>query len=260
MKLNFLRKLRLLDYLIVVVVILAGIILFKFFNPEEKWITATVSANNMPFFQANAFHVGDVEKDPSGKKIAEILSVQTYHTPQNLVANKDIFVDVKLLAKISPRNKELQYKNKIIKIGSPIEFLFTSGFLAGKIADLEGNSKQGELKTKVITLRLYDQWPWFGEAIKIGTGEIGGNGEKISEVIAKEVKPAEMTTTTAEGQTLLQTNPRKVEITIRMRVKVLEINGELIFRKDKAIIIGDTMSFDVGDTRISDAFIEKIEQ
>lgn len=259
MKLNFFRKLRLLDYLIIITVILAGIILFKFFNPEEKWITATISANNIPLFQATSFHVGDFEKDPNGKKIAEILSVQAYHTPQNLVANKDIFVTVKLLARINPRNKELQYKNKIIKIGSPIEFMFTSGFLWGKIADLEGSNLQGQLKTKIITLRLYDQWPWFADAIKIGTGEIGENGEKISEVILKEVKPAEMTTTTAEGQTLLQTNPRKVEITIKMRVKVLEINGQFIFRKDKTVIIGETMSFDAGDTRIDGAFIEKIE-
>lgn len=259
MRLNFLRKLRLLDYLIIIVVALAGIVLFKFFNPEEKWITATISTNNVPFFQASALHIGDFEKDPTGKKIAEVLSVQAYTTPQNLTATKDIFTNVKLLARINPRNKELQYKNKIIKIGSPIEFLFTFGLLSGKIADLEGNNQQSHLETRILTLRLYSQWPWFADAIKIGEGEVGENGKKISEIISKDIKPAEVTTTTAGGQTLLQTDPRKVDVVVKMKVKILKTNQEYIFRKDKAIIIGEAMSFDAGDTRISDAFIEKVE-
>lgn len=253
------KKLKIIDYLIIIAVILAGIIFFKFLNPEEKWVTATISANNLPYFQANALHVGDFEKDPNGKKIAEITSVQVYNTPQTLVANKDIFLKIKLLVRISPRSKELQYKNKVIKIGSPIEFMFTSGYIPGKIADLGTDNQQRKLKTKIVSLRLYNQWPWFGDAIKIGEGEIGENGERISEIISKEIKPAEITTTTSEGQTLLQTDPRKVEIAIKMKMKVLETNGELIFRKDKTIIIGETMSFDAGDTRIDDAFIEKID-
>lgn len=259
MRLNFLHKLRLLDYLIIIVVVLAGIVLFKFFNPEEKWITATISTNNVPFFQVTALHARDFEKDPTGKKIAEVLSVQAYTTPQNLAATKDIFTNVKLLARINPRNKELQYKNKIIKIGSPIEFLFTNGLLSGKIADLEGKNQQNQLETRILTLRLYNQWPWFADAIKIGEGEVGENGKKISEIISKDIKPAEVTTTTAGGQTLLQTDPRKVDVVVKMKVKILKTNQEYIFRKDKAIIIGETMSFDAGDTRISDAFIEKVE-
>lgn len=260
-KLNFFHKLRILDYLILAIIILAGIILFRFINPEEKWITATISTTNIPLFQANALHVGDIEKDPNGKKIAEILDIQIFDatTPNSASSNKDVFVDVLLLARISPRSKEFQYKNKAIKIGTPIDLLFTSGFLSGKIADLEGDSQQKQLKIKIVTLQMYDQWPWLGEAIKIGEGTVEKNGEKISEIIEKVVRPAEVTTTTAEGQTLLQIDPRKVDIAIRMRVKVLEINDELIFRKDKAITIGETMSFDAGNTKIENAFIEKIE-
>lgn len=255
----FVKKLKTLDYLIIVAVILAGIILFKFFNPEEQWTTATVSANGVPFFQVNSLHVGDSEKNPSGKKIAEIINIQAYNAPLTPIANKDIFVKIKLLAEINPRSKELQYKNKVIKIGSPVELMFTSGLLSGKIADLGTDSQQGKSTYKTISLRLYDQWPWLADAIKIGTGEIGEDREKISEVIEKEIKPAEITTTAADGQTLLQTNPRKVDIILKIKVKVLKINDELIFHKDKEIIVGDTISLDAGNIRIENALIESIE-
>lgn len=257
---GFLRRLRFVDYLIILAIVLAGIILFKFFNPEEKWIDAAVSATNVSFSQANVLHVGDFEKNPSGEKIAEITDLQVYDTEQSPAANKDVFIKVKLLVKVNPRSGELEYKNKIIKVGTSLEFRFNSGYIGAKLVDIEGIVDMVKKKTeKTLTIKIYEQWPWFAESIKIGEGERGEGGQRIIEVLSKEVKPAEITVTTSGGETLKRTNPSKVDVTLKVKLQVTEFKNEIIFQEDERVLIGELISFNVGKTRVKDAFIVNIE-
>lgn len=263
---RFTKRLRFLDYLIILAILLAGVVLFKFFNPQEQWIEVEVSARNIPYFQANAFDIGDLEKDSSGKKIAEIVDVQTYQVYDTYQigsrdipnTNRDIFVRARILVKVNPRSGEFEYKNKIVKVGSPIELRFTKGLLSGRLTEF-GDSGKEEIKSKLITFVLYDHWPWFADSIKIGEGEPGRNGQKSIEVVSKEVKPAEITVTTAGGETRRQIDPRKVDIRLKVKMEVQLVRGEIIFREVKQILVGETLSFNAGKTRIQDAYIEKIE-
>jgi hypothetical protein len=256
---TFLARLRFLDYLIILIVLLFGIIFFRFFNPDERWINAAVVANNIPFFQVNAFHVDDIEKDPSGEKIAEIAGIQIYDTPKSLVANKDVFIRLKLLVRVNPRSGELEYKNKIIKIGSPIELRFNTGRINGKLAELSEKDQEEKLETKTLSLVLYEQWPWLADSIKVGDGEKYGSGQKIIEILSKEIRSAEVTVTTAGGETLKRIDPRKVDITLKVRIQAVRFGDQLIFRQDERVIIGELISFNAGNTRVKEALIEKIE-
>lgn len=254
-----LRKLKPLDYLIIVVLLLFGFLLFKFFNPQERWVSAAVAADNIPLYQVNSLRVGNIEKSPSGGKIAEIIEVQVYDTPQTLVANKDAFVRIRLLARVNPRNGELEYKNKIIKIGSPIEFRFNAGFISGKVAELEGVLQVRKTEPRVITVVLYGQWPWLAQSIKEGEGEKDERGGQILEVLAKEIELAEITVTTAGGETLKRIDPRKVDIILQMRIQTQVLGDQLIFRQDERLAIGELISFNAGKTRVKDALISSIE-
>lgn len=254
-------RLEPLDYLIVIAIILFGLILFKFLNPNEQWVNVTVNSNNNPFFVANSLKAGDLEKTSSGKKIAEITSVQIFNSPQtagSTASQDDVFLNAKILVKINSRSGEYEYKNKIIKVGTQIDFSFNSGQMTGKIVTLGGQKKQDKTDM-TVTLKMYDQWPWFADNLKIGEGEADGTGQKIFEVISKDVVPAAMTTVTSGGETRLTTNPRKVDITIRAIIKVQKVGDDLIFKGDQRIIKGDAFSFNVGSTIIRDALIENIE-
>lgn len=212
---------------------------------------------NIPLFQAQSVKVGDIEKDSSGKKIAEIVNLQVYDTPQSVVTKKDIYVKLRLLVKINSRSGELEYKNKIIKVGSPVEFRFNSGLIAGKIAELGGKEEKIEIKT--ITIKLYDQWPWFADSIEVGAGETDEKGEKIIKVLSKEVKPAEITVTTQNGQTVITTDLRKVDVTLTAKIQLANIKNQYVFRQDQRIIIGELISFNAGSTRIKDGYIVDIK-
>lgn len=260
--LSFFRKLRPLDYLIILVVILSALILFKFFNRQEKWINVLVSSTNVPIYQANALHVGDIEKDSSGKEIARITAVQSSDAPLVLssnTTNKNVFINTLILIGINPRSGEPEYKNKVIKIGSPIEFLFSSGYLKGIVAS-QGTLKSGQKETKLMTLKIYGQWPWFADSILIGEGEKDEKGGKIIEVASKNSEPAQIMTTDSSGIPHLQADPLRVDLTLKIKVLVTKLSdGTLVFRSATRLLIGDKFSFNAGETRIEDANIIDIQ-
>lgn len=262
--LKFLKKLTFVDYLIIIIVLLGITILYKFFNPEQEWVDVLIIDENVPIYQAAALKVGDIEKNPNGKKIAEIIDTESYDTPEvsdptvPQKTTKDVYIQAKLQVKINPRSKEYEYKNRIIKVGAPIELRFNQAQINGKLAGIGPDSKP-KYESKILTLKLYDQWSWFADSIKIGSGEINENGQNIVEVISKEIIPAQITVDTASGEKVLRTDPLKVDIIFRLRVQAEKLNNEFIFRKDKRILVGELFSFNAGLTRIKDALISRID-
>lgn len=256
---KFIKRLRLIDYLIVVIVILAGVILFKFFNPREQWTDISVLAQNVTIFQANSLQKGDIEKSPTGEEIAQLVNVDIFDTPDTPASNKDLFIRAKILAKVNERSGDLEYKNKIIKIGSPIELRFSSGIINGRVMEMGDVGSQVETESKTVTVNIYNEWPWLADSLKEGDSEVDQNGEKIVEVMEKEAKPAEITVTTDSGETLLRTDPRKVDITLKVKMQVRAFGDELIFEKDKRLAVGETISFNIGNVKVKDAVIANIE-
>lgn len=252
----FLKRLTIVDYLIVFALFLLLITSYKFFNPKEKWINITVTNDGLPYYLAYSLKKGDFERAPSGKKIAEIQKITIYDMEG--IARK-IYINTKVLVTVNSKSGELEYKNKVITLNSPIELAFNSGTIRGQIVEFENLTTEQALETKILTLKLYHQWPWFAEKIKLGTGESDNKQNKIIEIISKEVKPDEITTTTDTGETRLTTDPGKVEITLKIKIKAKKIQNQLLIRERDRIFIGQQMSFNTEGARIENAFITDIE-
>lgn len=253
---HFLKKLKFLDYILIIIFIVGIFLLYQFFNPEKKWIYIGLASNNIPYFQANSFRIDDIEKDSLGKEIGKILSVQIFDTPESLVSNKDVYSKIKLLVSVNPRSKEFEYKNKIVKVGALQEFRFGPTYIQGRIAELKEQDFPVTLETKTVTVKLYDQWPWLAENITESHGSI----EKgIVELISKEVEPAKLTIITSQGEEVLGTNPQKINVTLKVKMKVRRVRNELILHQNERLIVGEVIPFNLGHTRIKDAYIVKIE-
>ncbi len=260
---SLLRKLKLLDYLIIIIVILGGFILYKFLNPEEKWINVEVMDANIPVFRAYSVKEGDIEKSPTGETIAEVSDVITYSNLQSSVnatngptSNKDIRVQLKLKTKINSRTGEYEYKNKIIKVGSPIELRLTNGQINGTISEIrEDSSTEEKFEPIEVALKIYGQWPWYADSIKPGVMTNLENPQARVEILEKKVVPAEITVDDANGQKILTTDPQKVDITLRVKMLVQKFGNTIVFKKDQAIIIGEKVSFVSNGTKITEAYI-----
>lgn len=258
---SFLRKLHFLDYLIILAVILGGVVLFKFFNPEEEWINLEVMDANIPVYQANAVKQGDIEKDPTGETIAEVLGITIYSNLQSSVnaangptSNKDIRIQVKIKSKINSRTGEYEYKNKIIKVGSPIELRLTTGQINGIVSSIGGDAEE-KFEPVEVTLKIYEQWPWYADSIETGVSASTENLQARVEVLEKIVEPAEITIDTESGQRILTRDPQKVDITLRVKMLVQRYGSTIVFKKDQTIIVGEKVSFVFNRTKITDAYI-----
>lgn len=259
---NLIKNLRFLDYLIIGALLLGAIILFKIINPEEKWINVEVLVPNVPIFQATGVVIGDNEKESSGKSIAQITGVDIYDTQEptkTTNSNKDVFMKAKILVEINPRTREYEYKNKVIKVGAPIEMRLSSVAMKGVVSDIEGSVQNKKKETKILTLRVYEQWPWVGDNLEVGQGELDSNGQKIIEILSKDIKPAEVTIDTSSGQKVFGINPQKVDITIKIKVQAQRVNNELIIRKNERLLAGEPFSFTTNKAEIKNASIINIE-
>lgn len=257
---SIISELHFLDYLIILAVALGAIILFSFFNPENTWIEIAIYDKNVPVYQAQSLKIGDFEKSPSGETIAEIIGLEIFDTPTTPTVNKDILIKSKILVKINPRSKEYEYKNKILKVGTPIELRFNNGIVSGIVSAIHDTEEDKDNSVeKIITVIVYGQYPWLADSIKIGSGEMDEGGKKVIEVLSKESSPAQVTTTTAIGDMVLRTDPQKVDITLQVKIRAQTFGDQIVFRGEKRILIGEILTFNAGITRVKDAFIISIE-
>lgn len=258
---GFVKKLRFVDYLIIIILLLALVLFYKFVHHEQRIINVSaISYSNVT--QANSLHIGDFETDSSGKRIAVLKSFEVVDNtppPGAPFANKILVLNLDLLVDVSSKTNQVQYKNQALGAGSQIEFKLNSADINyAYISDVEGSSKK-DLVQKVITVNIYNKYPWLADSIKVGDSQIGVGGNKVLEVLSKEVVPAQITNATSGGESVGTIDPLKVDITLKLKVQLQKVNNDYVFKGFYNVFIGKPLSLSVGKTAIDDAQVTNIE-
>ncbi|HVT01089.1 MAG TPA: DUF4330 family protein [Patescibacteria group bacterium] len=253
-----LRKLGLLDYLILFVIILSVLIFSKFIHHKTTWINIDTIAYSS-VFQASSLHVGDIETEPSGKKIAEIKSIDIQDSPltnnTNTLFSKIVILHLKILTDYT-NDGNIQYKNQPLRVGSQVDFTFNSASMQTYISSINDSY---EYTYKTITLVLYNRWPWLADGVNIGDTKKDLNGFTIIKVIGKNTTPAEVLNTDSNGQSITSYDNSKTDITLKLRVRAQKVNGELVFQGYNNLTIGNQVSLDIGKTSLVNGYITNIE-
>lgn len=259
---RFMKTLKLLDYLIIIIILLAVILFYKFIRQEKKWINLTV-LSYATVFQANSLKVGDYEVDSSGKKIAIIDNFEVVDTPpfqENPLFDKTLVIDMSVLADSKPKTDQIQYKNEPLAVGSQVLFNLNSARLLTFVLEIEGNIANKKTETKTLTANIYNQWPWFADSIKVGGKVMDSAGQEVAEVILKDVTPAKVTNVTSGGESVASTDPLKVDILLKIKAKVRKIGNSYIFRDYNNISIGKNLPLlIVGQTQLGSGVVTNIE-
>ncbi len=257
-KITFLlKKLKPFDYLLIIFLILGFAVLFRFLDQDKKWVMIKVITNSN-VFEANSIKIGDYELDSSGKKIAvvenfNIIDIPNYQNTQ--FSNKLLILTINVLANTSRGSNQLKYKNLPLGVGSNVNLNLNSVILQAYLSEIEGQSKNKNKQSKILTIELYNQWPWLAERIKIGNYKAGINSDQNLEVISKQVKPTQVLA--AANSELL--SPDKVDITLLLKTDLEIVNDLYIFQNYNDISIGKEISFIIGDVQINKGIISNIE-
>ncbi len=258
---KFLKKLKTLDYLIIIMVLLAGLIFYKFVHQTKKWINTTTIAYST-VFQANSLRSGDYEVDSSGKKIAVVNNLEVIDAPAlagNPFLNKILILNVAMQVDTNSRSDQIQYKNQPLAIGTQIGFDFNSAAIQGYISDIEGSNIHKTDITKTLTVIIYNQWPWFADAIHVGDYQNDAAGKKVIEVISKNVSPTQVVNVVSAGEVVDYTGSSKVDVILKLKAKLQKANSYYIFHDYNNIFIGKPITFTLGNTQINSAVVTNIE-
>lgn len=254
---TLIKQLRPLDYLILIIFIVAIIVFYKFFVPEKVWIPVTFVSDEVPTTQAIMIKSGDYELDSTGQKIADVKKITSYNSAA-ADSQKKITLTAYLYVKKNNQSKEFEYKNKVVKPGSTVDLRLNSGILAAHVIDVNQNL---DLKTETteITVLFKEIWPWIADGVAENDVETDLQGDIIARVVSKEVTPAAVTVDTIQGIRAATVDPVKVDLTLKIKVETMLLGGDLIFRQDRRINIGESIWFVFDNTRISEGLITHIK-
>jgi len=259
---RFLKKLKLVDYLIIIAVIGAALLFYKFVHKQQRLINTT-AISYATVFQANSLHNGDYEVDSSGKKIAILKNFEVVDTPAlagNPFLNKILVLNIEMLVDTNSRSEQIQYKNQPLAVGSQINFDFNSATFQAYISEMEGETSLNKSEvTKTLTVIIYNQWPWFADSIHVGDYLTGSDGQKIIEVLSKDVNTTQVVSAISTGEVVDYTGSSKVDITLKLKTRLQNANGYYIYQGYNNIFVGKPMSFTLGNTQIANAQVTKID-
>jgi hypothetical protein len=255
-----LKKLKLLDYSLIIIILLGALIFFRYIGQEKEWISIRAIAYSN-ILQEKSLRIGDFETDASGNKTAIVKGVEFFDAVDdrsNDFQDKTLILDLSLLVDVDKRTGRIQYKNRPVRAGSQVEFNFNNLFAQTYVAEILTDEQEAHIEYKTLTLELYNRRPWLSDSIAVGSSKIGFNKDKIVEVISKDTKPTNFANA-FQGESVTAFDPSNVDINLKVKAKLQSINNSYVFQGYNQIYIGDTISFTVGNVQINDATIIKIE-
>jgi hypothetical protein len=267
LEINKNKKLLFNKYSLIVGVILIGFLIatIRVLFYKEKFVTVEMFASggewwwqtpNPPYWLADSVKPGGVEKDFRGRKVVEILDIKR-------VSEKDrklLWIKANLLVTEVKRTGKLRFGQNPLAIGLPIIIAPNNISINANVQSIEGVIDEREKSEKIITVRLYNIYPWQAENFKIGQKMRTDENTIVAELIDKEIVLAEITVTTDLGQVFARLNPLKRDLTLRVKVKTIKIGEQEYFAFLQPIKENNTIYIPFEDIDLENANIISIEE
>lgn len=270
---NIFGRIHVFDALVLVVILLSFLLLGKQVLKHDTWLTIEIKVTPEqwwtdpfppPNWYAQSIQIGDKEVDWNGKTIAEIVDTRVYDTGYD---RSVAYIVVKINTESDKKTKRYKYKNQAVDIGGSIELNLSRSLIRGLIVYIEGVTDQRKKVQKVVTLKLYNRYPWHADAIYIG--DTMKQGDKvIAEVIAKKVDNAEQTSLSLSPTSSLlpignlfvnTTNLLRRDITVKVKMQLIQDNDKLLFRDDQRVKIGNDLWIALSNINLTYATVVGIE-
>ncbi|MCL4360449.1 DUF4330 domain-containing protein [Patescibacteria group bacterium] len=263
-------KIHIFDALVIITILLFLVVIAKQLFRQKTWVTAEIKVSPEqwwydnyppPRWLAQSIQKGDREVDWSGATTAEVLETKSYDTGYDRVIT---YLKIRFLSSYDSKSHQYLYNGKPLAVGGTLTLNLSHTTVQGLLIDVEGLPDMREKVTKIVTLKLYDRYPWFADAIHVGDA-FKVNGVPIAEVVAKDVRPAEKTTVKIDSQSggtlsIANQDPLKMDITLKMKMQLIkEKDGGLIFRDDQRIIIGNDLFIALPNVNLQYATVIDVE-
>lgn len=187
-----------------------------------------------PYWLTDPIKKGEVEYDPQGGKLVEILDTQKFEVGQR----KMLWIKAKLKVVENKHAKQFRFRREPLQIGSVIYIAPSNIKVYCNVLSVEGTGAKMTETEHIVTLKEYEIFPWHADAIHVGDKMKDDEGKTIAEIIDKKTVDAEMLTTDSQGNTHVRSNPLRKDLTLKLRLKTINSAGIDYFSYFQPIKIG----------------------
>jgi len=221
---------------------------YKLFLTKSTYIYAKVKLGQGLWWASTSqpplWLISSIMKDKKESQIiAQIIKVNYY--PYFITGINNQFIDqfdvyLSLKLKVTKNNKSFYFNRSIITVGTPIDLEFSNTQVSGTVISLSDKLLVDKYINKIVFLTKKDPFLWEYEAIKIGDYYFDGEN-KVFEIAGKEI---------SENEDIL---------TVKAKIKVKEINNQLIFANEKFFNLGKNINIITNNFNFNNYVISKID-
>jgi hypothetical protein len=260
MKKSYFTKIKPLDYVIIIAILIASLGLLFFFFRSGQTITIRVkvtdkdvlySKNNPSPWFAERFQEGDVEYDSLGKVISKILRVDKLDMSESQYnLQENVYLTIQTKATYDTRTKSYSLKNQKLVFGSPVRFIFSKVQFDGIVTDVEEIPHFYTSKTLTVDASFRDASrsyadtygvpDYIASALKEGDEIRDSNGEVIVKILKINKGPARRTITNGR-QIINAFDPNLYDVSYTLQIKTKLIDQQPYYSDTIPIKIGNVL-------------------
>jgi len=255
-----------------VTIIVATVLIYKFFNTKPTYIYAKVkvgqglwwaTTQKPDYWFIKSIKKGEKEVDLVGRPLAEIVNYSYYPVlTEDSYPRLDIFITVRLKTTFDSKNNHHIFKRDVVSVGSPIEFQFPSVNITGTVIDFGEKETKIEYVEKTVYLYNFNAYqkdfPYIYENIKVGEQYYNGR-EVILKVEDKELLKSVRLPSDIWGRIYEQENDTIQHILVKAKIKLIQSGKQLIYAEERPIKVGVKAPFITESFSFEDFWIVRIE-
>ncbi len=174
------------------------------------------------YWNARDIAIGAKEYNSFQKLTAEVTDVVKYGEDDR----KFMWMKARLLVTQNLLTKTYTFKQEALQIGKTIHLAPNNVALIGQVVGIEGVGSawnSGYIDVEGVALAVH---PWIADAIVVGDKVLDNNGQLVAQVQDVHIENADVMTTTWTGETLHRKNPLLRDVTIKMKMRIMQ-DGEM---------------------------------
>jgi hypothetical protein len=197
------------------------------------------STQKPSYWFTQAIKKGLVQKDLTGKNIAEIISVRYYHYTAYTQNQYDIYATLKLKVNQLGKSEKYSFNRSTIAVSSPIDLEFPTVQFSGTITQISQKPITDQLTETTLTLVKPYAYLWEYDAIKPNDDYFDGTDtiitvlDKNIEIGDKIIKPE----FTPQGEDIIRSDSavQRYNLLVKIKLKAINKSGQLFLNDEQEI-------------------------
>lgn len=235
-------------FLILLLLSLIGIF-FLFFYRKAEQIMIRVKVTDQDVLYAGTlpknsyahrFEVGDAEYDALGRKITEVMAVDSYNiSPYEQV----VYLDLSVRATYDTKSKTYSVRGSGVRFGSPMRFNLLKVTFDGYVTEFPGSNENHKIEFGVRRVETIGRGvePFIADAVNEGDFFTNSSGAVLSKILSIRKESSERVIQDFSPQLFIRKDPLYKDIYITLEVRTKTVDGIEYLYDDIPLKIGETV-------------------